>query len=88
MSVSIRSPMIAAVSECASSALSALRTISGFGLPTKYGSTPVAWLISAATAPVAGTGPSGVGPLGSGLVAMNRAPRPRRRIARVTRSKL
>ena len=39
-------------------------------------------------APVAGTGPSGVGPLGSGLVAMNRAPAETSRMARVTRSKL
>ena len=37
MSVSIRSPIIAAVSEWASIALSAERIISGFGLPTKYG---------------------------------------------------
>ena len=35
MSVSMRSPIIAVVSECAFSALSALRIISGFGLPTK-----------------------------------------------------
>ena len=34
--------------------LSALRIISGFGLPMKYGSTPVALVISAATEPVAG----------------------------------
>ena len=37
MSVSIRSPIITVVSECASSRLSAQRIISGFGLPTKYG---------------------------------------------------
>ena len=36
-SVSIRSPTIAVVSECASIAFSAERIISGFGLPTKYG---------------------------------------------------
>ena len=35
MSVSIRSPIITVVSECASSAFSALRIISGFGLPMK-----------------------------------------------------
>jgi hypothetical protein len=60
--VSIRSPIIAALSECAPIALSAERIISGFGLPTKYGSTPVAREMSAATEPVAGSGPSGVGP--------------------------
>ena len=80
-SVSMRSPTIAVVSECASIAFSAERIISGFGLPTKYGSTPVARLISAATAPVAGSGPSGVGPVGSGFVAMKRAPVEMRRIA-------
>ena len=37
MSVSIRSPTITVVSECASMRLSALRSIIGFGLPTKYG---------------------------------------------------
>ncbi len=35
MSVSIRSPTITVVSECASIALSAERIISGLGLPTK-----------------------------------------------------
>ena len=84
----MRSPTIAVVSECASIALSAERIISGFGLPTKYGSTPVARLISAATEPVAGSGPSGVGPVASGLVAMNREPAAIRRIAWVMRSKL
>ena len=74
-SVSMRSPTIAELSECASIAFRAERIMSGFGLPTKYGSTPVARLISAATEPVAGSGPSGVGPVGSGLVAMKRAPR-------------
>ena len=34
MSVSIRSPIIAVRSECASMALSAERIISGFGFPT------------------------------------------------------
>jgi hypothetical protein len=67
---------------------SAERIISGFGLPTKYGSTPVAVLIRAATEPVAGTIPSVVGPLGSGLVAMKRAPATTRRMAFVIRSKL
>ena len=75
MSVSMRSPIIAVVSEWASIAFSAERIISGFGLPTKYGSTPVARLISAATEPVAGSGPSALGPVASGLVAMKRAPR-------------
>src|SRR5664280_267969 len=87
MSVSIRSPIIAAVSEWASIALSAERIISGLGLPTKYGSTPVARLMSAATEPVAGSGPSALGPVASGLVAMNRAPAAISRIARVMRSK-
>ena len=81
MSVSIRSPIIAVVSEWASIAFSAERIISGFGLPTKYGSTPVARLISAATEPVAGSGPSGDGPVASGLVAMKRAPAAMSRIA-------
>jgi hypothetical protein len=53
---------MAVVSEWASMALSADRIISGFGFPTKYGSTPVARLISAATEPVAGSGPSAEGP--------------------------
>ena len=48
---------------------SAERIISGLGLPTKYGSTPVALVISAATEPVAGSAPSCDGPVGSGLVA-------------------
>ncbi len=64
------------------------RIMSGFGLPTKYGATPVARLINAATAPVAGSGPLGDGPLGSGFVAMKRAPRSMSRIAAVIRSKL
>ena len=55
-------------------------------MPTKYGATPVARLNSAATAPVAGSGPSGDGPVVSGLVAMNRAPPAMSRIARVIRS--
>jgi hypothetical protein len=44
--------------------------------------------MSAATDPVAGSGPSGVGPVASGLLAMNRAPPEMRRIACVIRSKL
>lgn len=52
----------------------ALRIISGLGLPTKYGVTPVAFVISAATDPVAGSAPSPDGPVASGLVATNRAP--------------
>ena len=64
----------------------ALRIISGFGFPTKYGRRPVAVLISAATDPVAGRVPWLLGPLGSGLVAMNRAPPSTRRIARVIAS--
>jgi hypothetical protein len=62
--------------------------MSGFGLPTKYGSTAVARLMSAATEPVAGSGPEGDGPVGSGLVAMKRAPRPISWIPRAMRSKL
>src|SRR5205823_12612951 len=79
-SVSIRSPTIADVSEWASIAFSAERIISGFGLPTKYGATPVARLISAATDPVAGSGPSGVGPVGSGFVQVYRGPATFRRV--------
>ncbi len=37
--------------------------------------------MSAATEPVAGIGPSALGPVASGLVAMNRLPAPIRRIA-------
>jgi hypothetical protein len=57
-------------------------------LPTKYGSTPVARVISAATDPVAGSTPSADGPTTSGFVAMKRAPSRIRRIARVIASKL
>ena len=80
--------MITVVSEWASRRLSAVRTISGLGLPTKYGATPVARLIRAATDPVAGSGPFGPGLVGSGLVAMKRAPRLTSRTAVVMRSKL
>jgi hypothetical protein len=86
-SVSMRSPTMTVDSECASIRFSAERIISGFGLPTKYGATPVARVISAATEPVAGKAPSADGPVGSGLVAMNRAPRSISRIARVIDSK-
>ena len=65
---------------------SALRNIIGFGLPTKYGSRPVALVIIAATDPVAGVGPSADGPVTSGLVAMNRAPARMSRIALVIAS--
>jgi hypothetical protein len=85
-SVSIRSPTIVVDSECASIRFIALRNIIGFGLPTKYGSDPVALVIIAATDPVAGSGPSGEGPVTSGLVAMKRAPLPTSRIARVIAS--
>jgi hypothetical protein len=46
----------------------------------------VAREISAATEPVAGSGPSGLGPVESGLVAMKRAPATIRRMASVMRS--
>ena len=68
MSVSIRSPTIAVDSLWPSTALSALRIINEFGLPMKYGATPVALVISAATAPVAGSRPSWLGPVVSGFV--------------------
>ena len=59
-SVSMRSPIITVVdSEWAPNRFSAERIINGLGLPTKYGSTPVALVISAATDPVAGSNPSG-----------------------------
>ena len=44
--------------------------------------------ISAATDPVAGSGPAAVGPMLSGFVAMKRAPSAIRRMAWVIRSKL
>ena len=53
---------------------------------TKQTSVPVAAVIMAATAPVAGSGPAGLGPVTSGLVAMNFAPSPTRRMARVASS--
>jgi hypothetical protein len=47
---------------------------------------PVAAVIIAATAPVAGRSPSALGPVTSGLVAMKRAPPLMSRIARVIAS--
>src|SRR3954470_19730938 len=73
MSVSIRSPTITVVSECASSRLRAERIMSGFGLPMKYGARPVAVLISAATEPVAGSEPAGDGAGGGGRAGRRRA---------------
>jgi len=46
----------------------------GLGLPTKYGSVPVDSVMSAATDPVAGSGPSLDGAVASGFVTINRAP--------------
>ena len=86
-SVSMRSPTIVVVSECASIAFNADRIMSGLGLPTKYGRMLVACVIKAAKDPQAGTDPSGDGPVGSGLVAMNRAPRSISLMARVMLSK-
>ena len=87
-SVSIRSPIMAVVSECAPIVFRAERIIIGFGLPTKYGSTFVALEMSAATEPTAGSTPSLDGPVGSGLVQMNRAPSRISRIAVVIAVKL
>ena len=53
-----------------------------------YGSTPVALEIIAATEPAAGSAPSADGPVGSGLVQMNRAPLSINRTAVVIASKL
>ena len=64
--MSIRSPIIAVVSEWASMLFRAERIIIGFGLPMKYGSMPVAFEIRAATAPQAGRAPSFDGPLRRG----------------------
>ena len=67
MSVSMRSPIMTVVSECASMRLRALRIMSGLGFPMKYGWRPVAVVISAATEPggrqraVRATGRSGRG---------------------------
>ena len=85
--MSIRSPTITEVSECASMALSA-DLIMRIGLATtKYGRILVACVINAAKDPQAGTDPSDDGPVGSGLVAMNRAPRSTSLMARVMFSK-
>ena len=62
--------------------------IIGFGLPTMYGSRPVAFVIRAATDPVAGSTPSALGPVASGLVAINLAPLLISLIALVSESKL
>ncbi len=86
-SVSMRSPIMTVCSECAPMVLSALRIITGLGLPMKYGSAPVAAVISAATEPVAGRMPVGEGPVTSGLVQMNRAPPMMRLMAVVMASK-
>ena len=64
------------------------RIMSGFGLPTKNGATPVAVWMRAAIAPQAGMMPLSVGPLASGLVAIKRAPFKTRRTAREIWSKL
>ena len=87
-SVSMRSPIMPVDSECAEILFIAERNIIGFGLPTMYGSRPVALVMSAATEPVAGSTPSADGPVASGLVAMKRAPLLIRRIALVRMSKL
>ena len=62
------------------------RNIMGFGLPTTYGSLPIAFVMSAQIAPVAGRTPSADGPVASGLVAMKRAPPAMKRIAFVIAS--
>src|SRR5256885_16308014 len=74
--------------ECSLMVFSDERIIIGLGLPTKYGSTPVAFEISAATEPHAGSAPSLDGTVASGFVAMNRAPELISRIAVVIASKL
>src|SRR4029453_930801 len=81
MSVSMRSPIIAVFSECAPILLSAERNIMGFGLPTTYGSLPVAFLLSAAIAPVAGSGPSAEGPVAPGAVGRGICNNDRGRVA-------
>ena len=85
-SVSMRSPIMPVFSLWAPIRFIAERNIIGFGLPTTYGDLPVARSISAATAPVAGSGPSADGPVASGFVTMKRAPPPIRRIAFVIAS--
>ena len=49
--------------------LSAVRIIKGLGLPMKYGLMPVAAVIKAAIAPVAGTIPSSLGAFFGGMRA-------------------
>ena len=85
--MSIRSPIIAVVSECAPIRFSAATHHQRVGLADEVGLAPVALVISAATAPVAGSGPSREGAVASGLVAMNRAPASISRIAVVIASK-
>ena len=86
MSVSIRSPIIAVVSECASIRFIAERNIIGFGLPTTYGSRAGGLGDQRRDGAAAGSGPSADGPVGSGFVAMNRAPPSISRIALVMAS--
>jgi len=92
MSVSMRSPIIAVCFRVGFDRVRAEAHHQRVRLCRRNkGSTPVAPGDQAATAtdPVAGSGPSGVGPTVSGLVAMNRAPSTIKRIAFVIlRSKL
>ena len=82
MSVSIRSPIMTADSECAPAVFSASPHHQRVGLADEVRRPrPVALVISAATEPVAGSTPSVDGPVSSGLVQMNRAPALIRRIA-------
>ena len=83
----MRSPTITVDFEWAPSMLSASRIMTGFGLPTKYGFTPVALWISAARAPHPGNRPFGVVPFASGFVATNLHPSSTRRMAVVISSK-
>jgi len=76
------SPIITESSEWVSIELRAVRMISGLGLTTKYGFTPEALEIRAASAPVAGMVPASLGPATSGVVETERAPAATRRIAR------
>lgn len=74
MSVSIRSPIITASSECTPSMRSPVLIISGFGLPTKYAFCPVAISIGDIIARQAGIIPSSAGPVRSLLVPISLAP--------------
>jgi len=76
------------VSEWACRAFRALRIISGSACRRSRDRRPVARVISAATEPVAGSGPLGDGTGRVGVVAMKRAPPLISRIAWVIRSKL